>query len=75
MTPTLRGGAHELDRAVHGPMVGQRERRLAQLGGARGQLADATQAVQQRILAMYVQMDEIVGHSVSYTSAMFSYPW
>ena len=52
-------GAEELDDTVHHAVVGERHRRLAQFGGPRGQLVHADHAVQQRILAMHVQVAKV----------------
>ena len=46
----------ELDRAVHDAVVGQAERRLAELRGARRQRVDLARAVEQRVLGVHVQM-------------------
>jgi hypothetical protein len=47
----------ELDRAVHDAVVGQPERRLAELGGALGEGLDVARAVEQRVLGVDVQVD------------------
>jgi hypothetical protein len=46
----------ELDGAVHHAVVGQAERRLAELGGPRRQGVDLARAVQQRVLGVHVQV-------------------
>ena len=46
-----------LDRPVHDPVVGQAERRHAQLCRPGGQLVDLAGAVQQRVLAVHVQVN------------------
>ena len=47
----------ELQRAVQAVVVGQRERRVAQFGGALGQLIDARSAIKEREAAMQVELD------------------
>ena len=54
------GGAARLvvlDRAVHHAVVGEPERRHAELGGALGESVDLCGAVQQRVLAVDVEVD------------------
>ena len=51
----------ELDRAEEGAVVGDGDRRHAKLFGAGGQVRAAAGAVQQRILAVDVQVDELFG--------------
>src|SRR5204863_2709015 len=46
----------ELDGAVHDAVVGQTERRLAELGRAGRQLVDLARAVEQRVLGVDVEM-------------------
>ena len=52
----LGAGLVELDRAVHHAVVGQAERRLAELRRARRQRVDLARAVEQRVLGVHVQM-------------------
>jgi hypothetical protein len=47
---------------MHGAVVGQRQRRLAQPLGALHELLDPAQAVEQRELRVDVKVDKIVGH-------------
>ena len=56
------GGAVELDGAAQRAVVGERHRRHAQLLGPRDQLLDPARAVEQRVLAVHVEMDEGGGH-------------
>jgi hypothetical protein len=51
-----------LDRAVHDPVVGQPQRRHVQLGGAGRELVDLAGPVEQRVLAVDVQMDRSGAH-------------
>ena len=53
-------GAEEGNHPVHCPVVGQRQRGLAQRLGALYQLVDPAQAVEQRELGVYVKMNKIV---------------
>ena len=46
----------QLDRAVHHAVVGEPERRLAELRGAGGELVDLARAVEQRVLGVDVQV-------------------
>ena len=52
----LLAGLVELDGAVHDAVIGQAQRRLAELGGARRELVDLAGAVEQRVLGMDVEM-------------------
>ena len=54
----LLGPVVELDRAEHDTVVGQRDARGAILGRAPAELVHTARAVQQRVLAMHVQVDE-----------------
>ncbi len=55
-------GEIERHRAEHRAVVSQGQRRLIQRLGPRGQMVDAAEAVEQRELAVHVQMDEgVVG--------------
>ena len=56
--PVLARGVVELHRAEHDAVVGQRDAGRAFLRGAAAQRIDATRAVEKRVLAMDVQMDE-----------------
>ena len=56
------GGAEELDGPMHGPMIRERERGLAQLFGFADQVLDAPQPIQQGVFGMGVQMDKVAGH-------------
>ena len=49
-------GLVELDRAVHDAVVGQADGRLAERGGALGELVDLARAVEQRVLGVDVEM-------------------
>ena len=52
----------ELDRAVHHTVVGEAERRLPELGGARGELLDLARPVEQRVLGVDVEVGAGRGH-------------
>ena len=52
----LLAGLEQLDRAVHHAVVGEAERRLAELGRAGGELVDLARAVEQRVLGVDVQV-------------------
>ena len=52
----LRAGLVELDGAVHHAVVGQAERRLAELRGALRERLDLARAVEQRVLGVHVQV-------------------
>jgi hypothetical protein len=54
------GGVVKIDHPEHCAVVGQRQRRHAQLPGALDQLLDVAEAIQQRVFGMDVQVDE--GH-------------
>ena len=54
-------GTHKVDDAVHHPVIGEGNGRHLQLFGSLGQVADPAQAIEQRELAMNVQMYK-VGH-------------
>ena len=56
------GGAVELDGAAQRAVVGERHGGHAQLPGPPHELADTAGAVQQRVLAVHVEMDEVGGH-------------
>jgi hypothetical protein len=58
----LLAGLVELDRAVHHAVVGEPERRLAELGGPLGELLDLARAVEQRVLGVDVEMRAADGH-------------
>ena len=58
----LAGSACELHRPEHAVVVGQRQRRVTLLDGGPHQLAGARGALQQRVVAVHVQLD--VGHTV-----------
>jgi len=55
------GGLPELHRAVHHPVIGQRQGGLAQRLGPRHELRDARQAVEERVFGMAVEVDK--GHN------------
>ena len=50
----------KVDRAVEGSVVGERERRHIEGLGAADEIAEAGQPVEQAVLAMRVQMDEVL---------------
>ena len=52
----LLAGLVELDRAIHDPVIGQPEGRLAELRGPLRQGVDLARAIEQRVLAVDVQM-------------------
>ena len=52
----LGAGLVELQGTVHHPVVGEAERGLAELGGARGEGVDPAGAVEQRVLGVDVQV-------------------
>ena len=52
----LAAGVVQLHRAVHHSVIGQTERRLAELRGAGGEILDLAGAVEQRVLGVHVQM-------------------
>ena len=54
-TGVLRG-VGELERAVDAVVVGQRERRVAELGGLRDELLRMRRAVEERVRGMAVQL-------------------
>ena len=56
------GGAVELDGAAQRAVVGERHRRHAQFLGPFDQLLDPAGAVEQRVFAVHVEMDECGGH-------------
>ena len=56
LDPVLLAGLVELDGAVHDPVVGEPESGLAELRGALRQGVDLARAVEQRVLAVDVQM-------------------
>ena len=56
LDPVLPAGLVEVDRAVHHAVVGQPQRRLPQRRGALGHRVDLAGAVEQRVLAVGVQM-------------------
>ena len=51
------GGVGELERAVDAVVVGERERVVAELGGARGELLGQRRAVEERVGRVRVQLD------------------
>ena len=62
LDPVLAAGLVELDGAVHHPVVGEPERRHPELGGAGGHRVDLAGAVEQRVLAVDVQVDDAPAH-------------
>ncbi len=54
----LAAGLVELDRAVHDPVVGEPQRRLAERGRPLGQRVDLAGAVEQRVLGVDVQVGD-----------------
>ena len=71
LDPVLATGLVVLDRAVHHPVVGEPERRHPEFGRPRGEPAidlvgslvdDLAGAVEQRVLAVHVQMDHVPAH-------------
>ncbi len=62
LDPALLGCAVELDGAVHGAVVGERDGVLSDLGGAGYQTGDAGMPVEERVLRVRVQVDE-AGHA------------
>ena len=58
LDPMLATGLVELDRAVHHPVVGEPEGRHSQLRRAGGHRVDLAGAVEQRVLAVGVQMGD-----------------
>ena len=57
LDPVLLAGLVEVDGAVHHAVVGEPQRRLPELGGARRHRVDLAGAVEQRVLAVGVEMD------------------
>src|SRR5947209_7683991 len=57
LDPVLLAGGEQLDRAVHHAVIGERQRRLFEGGGARGELVDLARPVEQRVLGMDVEVD------------------
>jgi hypothetical protein len=53
----LLAGLVELDSAVHHPVIGEREGRLTEARGTLGEPVDLAGAVQQRVLAVDVEVD------------------
>ncbi len=47
---------------MHGAVVGNCKRVLAQPFGFGHHVLDAPQAIEQRVFSVYVQMDKIAGH-------------
>ncbi len=62
LDPCLLAGLEVVDRSVHDPVVGDRDRRHAQAGGLFEQGRDPGGAVKDRILGVVVQMDETAAH-------------
>ena len=60
--PCLQGFLLELHRAVEVAVVGQCYRRHPEVGHAPDQILDPDRPVEERILAVQVEMDEAVGH-------------
>ena len=58
----VEGGAIELDDAAQGAVVGEGHGRHAQLLGPLDEALHTAGAVEQRVLAVHVKMDEIGGH-------------
>ena len=58
----LRGFLRQLDRAGERAVVGERDRRHLELGRPRGKRGDPARPVEDRVLAVDVQMDERRGH-------------
>ena len=59
--PEVLGGVGELERAVDAVVVGERERVVAELGGARGELLRQRRAVEERVRRVRVQLDVVLG--------------
>ena len=57
LDPVLLAGLVEVDGAVHHAVVGEAQRRLPQLGGAGRHRVDLAGAVEQRVLAVGVEVD------------------
>ena len=57
LDPVLATRLVVLDRSVHDAVIGQPERRHAELGGTRRHRLDLVRPVEQRVLAVDVQMD------------------
>ena len=62
LDPGRLAGLVVLDRPVHHAVVGEPERRHVELGGAGGQLVDLAGPVEQRVLAVDVQMNRSGAH-------------
>ena len=56
------GRVVKLNDAEHDAVIGDGQRRLAHLFGARDQLGNLAQPVEKRIFSMHVQVDKWVGH-------------
>ena len=65
--PLGAGGAGELHRPEHAVVVGERERRVALLDGGAHELIGARGTVEQRVVAVQVQLD--VGDAVEHVGA------
>jgi hypothetical protein len=48
----------ELDRAEHDPVIGERDPRDAVIGGPAAERIDPASAVEERVLAVNVEVDE-----------------
>ena len=66
LDPVLLAGLVEIDGAVHHAVVGQPQRRLAELRRPRRHRVDLAGAVEQRVLAVGVQMDGLGGQDPPY---------
>ena len=62
LMPSSRAARIELDDAAQRAVVGERHGRHAQLLGPLDEALHTAGAVEQRVLAVDVQMDEIGGH-------------
>ena len=62
LDPVLLAGREELNGPVHHPVVGERQRRLAEGGRTLGQLVDLASPVEQRVLGMDVQVGASGAH-------------
>jgi hypothetical protein len=56
------GGVVELDRAEHVSVIGERERGHLHRGGARDQTVETARAVQERVVAVVMEVDEGLAH-------------
>src|SRR4029077_3733835 len=57
LDPVLRARLVQLDRSVHHAVVGEAERGLAELSSALGESVDLARPIEQRVLAVDVEMD------------------